>query len=100
MKDGRGWTALLNAAFNEHKEIVNILLENNADVNLMGHYYSPLIAASEKGYKDIVTLLLQKNANINVKGGPELMVLWGEKGCASFSLMPHLKHFARSFSGL
>ena len=75
LKDGRGWTALLNAAFNGHKEIVNILLKNDADANLSGYYYSPLIAASEKGYKDIVTLLLQKNANINVKAGPELLVL-------------------------
>ena len=53
-----------------HTEIVQILLEKGAEVNVKGgHYGTALIAASRQGHIEIVQILLEKGAEINIKGG-------------------------------
>jgi TonB family protein len=67
-KDNNGSTPLHLAAWNGHKDIVELLLANKADVNAkdtMG--FTPLHRAAITGHKDVVELLLDKGANVNAK---------------------------------
>jgi bla regulator protein BlaR1 len=59
-------TALIGAARGGQKEIVDFLLDNNADPNLesLGDA-NPLIAAAAAGHPDIVQRLLEAGANID-----------------------------------
>ncbi|KAJ7241249.1 ankyrin repeat-containing domain protein [Mycena rebaudengoi] len=53
-----------------HREIVQLLLENGADVNLWGGYYeTTLQAASQYGRMEIVQSLLVYGADVNAQGG-------------------------------
>ena len=63
-----GETALMKASQNGHKEIVEILLENGADVNVKNRdNWTALMWASWNGYKEIVEILLENGADVNVK---------------------------------
>jgi bla regulator protein BlaR1 len=59
-------TALIGAARGGQKEVVDFLLDNNADPNLesLGDA-NPLIAAAAAGHPDIVQRLLEAGANID-----------------------------------
>ena len=55
-------------AFNGYKNIVNILLQNDADVNAAdGDGLTPLHDAAYNGHTDIVDLLIENKADINAK---------------------------------
>ena len=59
-------TALMVAAEERKKDIVQLLVQNNADVNLKGYYgYTALIYAAKRGQKDIAKILLDNNADVN-----------------------------------
>ena len=59
-------TALMVAADERKKDIVQLLVQNNADVNLKGSYgYTALIYAAKRGQKDIAKILLDNNADVN-----------------------------------
>jgi hypothetical protein len=61
-----GQTPLHIAAFNDRKEVVELLLADKADVNAKANNGStPLHLAAAKGNKDIVELLLEHNADVN-----------------------------------
>lgn len=62
--------------------MVELLLDNGADPNIVGHCEPPLQAAAESGYLDIVNLLLESGADINAgsKVGTELHVA-AQGGC-------------------
>ena len=63
-----GKTALCSAAYHNHREVVKILLEFNADIekgNIYGN--TPLMIAAEEGNIDIVNILLEAKANVNTK---------------------------------
>lgn len=69
-KDGNGFTALMTASVNGHKEVVELLLAKGADVNyhfysepVKPYYTSALSLAAENGHRDVVELLLAKGAN-------------------------------------
>lgn len=64
--DQYGQTPLHIAAFNDHKDVVEFLLANKADVNAKAKNGStPLHLAAAKGNKDIVEVLLANKADIN-----------------------------------
>lgn len=50
------------AAGNGNKEVLQLLLENKADIESRDDYYSktPLIYAAQKGHKEVVQMLLEK----------------------------------------
>jgi len=61
----RGDTALYHACKSEQLEVVQILLEAGADVNLTAKKLYPLYAACERGHAQIVDLLLRHGADPN-----------------------------------
>ena len=64
----RGATALHEAAWNGHKEVVELLLSQGADKNATDHEGKTVLhSAAWRGNKEIVELLLSKNAEINIK---------------------------------
>ncbi len=59
-KDEFGWTALMTAVFQRHKEIAKVLIKNGADVNIKNKYgNTALTLATIKGDTEIVALLNQ-----------------------------------------
>ena len=60
----------LQAASGGHTDMVKLLLDKGADVNLQGGYYgNALQSASHKGNLEIVKSLLDKGADVNAQGG-------------------------------
>jgi ankyrin repeat protein len=60
-------TLLIEAADNGHLDVVKLLIENGADVNLKGEaWYGPLHAAAAKGHIEVVKILLENGADINI----------------------------------
>eukprot|EP00397_Hematodinium_sp_SG-2012_P008267 GEMP01008323.1.p1 GENE.GEMP01008323.1~~GEMP01008323.1.p1 ORF type:complete len:998 (+),score=335.26 GEMP01008323.1:413-3406(+) len=65
-----GQTALLFAAHHGHMEIVTLLLDTCAAVNVAdGAGYTPLVAAIQQGHADIVAYLLKSSADV-LMGSP------------------------------
>jgi ankyrin repeat protein len=64
---GTGWTPLHEAAARNHKDVVQVLLANGADLNVRDSEYgdTPLHWAAENGNRDVVELLLNKGADVN-----------------------------------
>jgi ankyrin repeat protein len=63
-----GVTALVNSAQQGHKEVVKLLIDNRADVNLTGSGVTALNAAARLGHKEVVELLIARGADVNLKG--------------------------------
>ncbi|KAJ7861246.1 ankyrin repeat-containing domain protein [Mycena olivaceomarginata] len=63
-------SALISAAFGVYFEIVQLLLEKGANMNLVEDttHGTALQAASCSGHYRVVQLLLEKGADINIKG--------------------------------
>lgn len=74
----QGATALSYAAEYGHKNMIEFLLENKANVNVRTHQNeTPLMFASWKGHNEIVSLLLENGADVNAesnKGKTALMI--------------------------
>ena len=68
-----GWSHLYAAAYFGHKEVVQLLLESGAEVNVTSRSgWTPLHCAAGKGYRDCVKILLEKGAMPNTKNN------WGQ----------------------
>ncbi|KAJ7059385.1 hypothetical protein C8F01DRAFT_989269, partial [Mycena amicta] len=60
------------ASVEGHLDVVQLLLECGAKVNMQGELHgNALSTASAKGHLDIAQLLLEHGANINAQGGPD-----------------------------
>ncbi|AFM25166.1 ankyrin repeat domain-containing protein [Desulfomonile tiedjei] len=66
-KNRDGITALMAAAFNNHLEIMKLLLEWEANVNVMANGVSLLMVSSTMGQTPVVQLLLEWEADANAK---------------------------------
>jgi cytohesin len=75
-KNEDGWTPLHFAAQYSHKEIVELLIANGADVKAMGESspvfswqggFTPLHYAAVNGHEKIAELLIDNGAEVNVK---------------------------------
>jgi cytohesin len=63
-----GWTPLAWVAYEGHKEIVELLIENGADVNANDDIGgTPLYRAARKGHKEIAELLIAAGTDVNAK---------------------------------
>ena len=67
VKGDGGRTPLHEAAFNRHKEVVELLIDKDADVNAMDELegLTPLHFAAVFGQKEIAELLIAKGADVN-----------------------------------
>lgn len=62
-----GWNALMAAASSGYLELVELLLDHGADINLQGKGgSSPLGIAARQGHEKIVDLLLDRGANLGL----------------------------------
>jgi ankyrin repeat protein len=60
-------TLLIESAANGHVDVVKLLIENGADVNLKGEaWYGPLHAAAANGHIEVVKILLENGADVNI----------------------------------
>ncbi|KAL4867877.1 hypothetical protein BDV12DRAFT_186298 [Aspergillus spectabilis] len=67
-KGGRCGNALQAASFRGHEKVVQILLDQGADINAQGgHYGNALQAASIRGQEKVI--LLDQGADVNSQGG-------------------------------
>merc|ERR1719510_675057 len=61
-----GTTPLIAAAFKGHKDVVQLLLDNNADIDHRdSNVKTALMFAAWKGHKDVIQVLLDNGANVN-----------------------------------
>ena len=81
---GYGDMPLHWAAMNGHKDMVELLLANNAGINATNFVgWTPLHYAAAGGQKEVVELLLTSNANVNAQNnGGETPLHWAARnGC-------------------
>ena len=64
-RDSIGRTPLHYATARDHKEIVELLIANDANVNVIGMPGTPLHVAAAAGHKEIVELLITNGAAVN-----------------------------------
>jgi hypothetical protein len=70
IKGGVYGNALQAASYHGHGEIVQILIDNGADVNAQGgRHGNALYAASLNGHEKVVQMLLDNGAEVNAQGG-------------------------------
>ncbi|MGB2866682.1 MAG: ankyrin repeat domain-containing protein [Sedimentisphaerales bacterium] len=76
-RDSEGQTPLHLAANRGHKEMVEVLIANGADIEARENRYSstPLLNAAVRGRKEVVELLLSKGADIEGKNSDGLTPL-------------------------
>lgn len=68
MSGGRYGNALQAAAGHGYEKVVQLLLDNGADVNAQGgHYGSALLAAADRGHEETVRTLLERGGDINAR---------------------------------
>jgi serine/threonine-protein phosphatase 6 regulatory ankyrin repeat subunit B len=82
--DVNGRTALFEASWCGHTEIVKLLLGKKANPNIADSSgYTALMRASEEGHASIVGLLLKSDADVNYRGkvkGTTALMLAAEQG--------------------
>lgn len=67
VQNAEGETALQISAANGYVDIVSLLLNKRASVDLSNNYgWTPLMHAARYGHVEIVSLLIRKTAKINI----------------------------------
>lgn len=70
LRDSKGNSLLMLAAYNSHAETTSMLLKHGADVDLRNdHGQTPLGGVAFKGNSTLVSLLLEAGADINADNG-------------------------------
>ncbi|OLN87733.1 Ankyrin repeat domain-containing protein 50-like protein 3 [Colletotrichum chlorophyti] len=70
LRDKLGQTPLIWGSLEGHKKIVQMLLDNGADVSVQDRPSgNALLAASARGHEKIVQMLLDKGVDVNEQGG-------------------------------
>ncbi|MEG0093812.1 MAG: ankyrin repeat domain-containing protein, partial [Erysipelotrichaceae bacterium] len=65
-QNGDGRTALMRSAKRGYKDIVRVLLDNDADVNLEDNNgKTAIMGAAKKGHRTIVKKLIEAGADVN-----------------------------------
>ena len=67
LRNTYGDTALIAASKNNHENIVKMLLEKNADVNIQGKYGTAVELPPKRGYENIVKMLFDKGVDPNAR---------------------------------
>lgn len=76
-RSNNGNTALILAAVNGHKEIVELLIDKGADVNVKNKYERTALAmAIKEGHKDIADILTKNGAALQLKSYGEMINLY------------------------
>jgi uncharacterized protein len=82
--DGLGRTAVIEAAWGGHGDVVKYLAEKGANINAADNAgYTPLMRAAEQGHLPVLTCLIHKGAQVNVRGkvrGTTPLMLAAEQG--------------------
>ncbi len=66
-KDAKGWTALMAASLKGHAEIVQLLLDNGAEINAQSNDgITALIVATLNGEKEVIQVLLKNGVDVTI----------------------------------
>ncbi|KAK9504836.1 hypothetical protein O3M35_009016 [Rhynocoris fuscipes] len=69
-KSNLGWTPLHLASYFGHRDVVEVLLDNGADINAVNDAGdTALHKAAFIGREDLVLLLVERNADVNIRNG-------------------------------
>lgn len=81
-RDIYGSTAIIGASVARNKDIVQLLIDNDVDINATYKGYSALMFASINGDIDIVKLLITADADVDIKSksGKNALTLASNKG--------------------
>lgn len=67
-KDAAGNTMLITASLRGHLDVVRVLINAEADLNIMNiDHNTALIAAASEGYSEVVRVLINAGADANVR---------------------------------
>mmetsp|Transcript_34805 Transcript_34805/g.75895 ORF Transcript_34805/g.75895 Transcript_34805/m.75895 type:complete len:228 (-) Transcript_34805:86-769(-) len=95
-RDPNGFQAIMLAALRGHRDIVQILLDKKAEVNVKDETgETPLMKASAAGHQDVVQLLLEAQADPNALDCNDMSAIkkaarWGHSGCLK-ELLPRVE---------
>ncbi|KAH8832455.1 ankyrin repeat-containing domain protein [Flagelloscypha sp. PMI_526] len=97
---GRFYTALQLAAYNGRLDIVKLLLEHGANVNMAGGMNgTALQAAAYRGFSEMVTFLLDLGAERDIKGGEYGYALQAAAHAGHVTTLQNLLHYPETFKG-
>ena len=86
--DCREWSPLMMASDKGHTDVVQLLLERGAQVDLQNNVgLTALIWASDKGHTDIVKLLLERGAQIDLQNNDEWTALMMASSCGQTEIV-------------
>lgn len=88
-----GMTAVMNAALEGHSEVIEVLVENGAELNAQNKDgWTALMLAALKGHSEVVHVLLEKGADIRLKNTAGWTALKAASGSQHPEIIEMLRH--------